>query len=174
MLLFSINTKQHKCYICGLFSLLFCIIFENNDCLFVCFLSLIEEEHDLLQKESASKNYTEEARTEIKVDGKVGWDKLKVLMSRSTTPDLIKMLGKLHDFFSQQQRSGMHAFAARRRLSSSSSLPLGRSISSRPVIRRIFTPDETNLESQNDGIYKITPFFIAKTNKGHFTLRYVF
>ena len=48
-------------------------------------------------------------------------------MSRSTTPDLIKMLGKLQDFFNQQQRSGMHAFTGHRPLASSSSLPLSRS-----------------------------------------------
>ena len=161
--------NQLTCYICGLLLLLLYIIFEKNSSIFFCFLSLIEEEHVLSYKESASKTYLAETGTEIKVDGKVGWDKLKVVMSRSTTPDLIKMFGKLQDFFSQQQRSGMHAFAAKRPLTSTSSLPLGRSIY-RPVAKRGFTPDETNLESQNDGKYMITLFFIAGTNKGRISL----
>ena len=57
----------------------------------------------------------------------MGWNELQIVMSRSTTPDLIKMLGKLQDFFNQQQRSGMHAFTGHRPLASSSSLPLSRS-----------------------------------------------
>ena len=110
-----------------------------------------KEEQLFAYKESASRSSPADLRTEIKVDGTVGWNKLKIVMSRSTTPDLIKMVGKLQDFFSQQQRSGMHAFAARRSLTSTSSLPITRSFS-RPGLKRSFASDETNLESQNDGM----------------------
>ena len=65
--------------------------------------------------------------SEVKVCGQLGWDELQIVMSRSTTPDFIKMLGKLQEFFNQQQRSGMHAFASAPPLKATTSFPLTRS-----------------------------------------------
>jgi len=110
-----------------------------------------DEDQFFAYKDSSPRSSPTDVRTEIKVDGNVGWNKLKIVMSRSTTPDLIKMVGKLQDFFSQQQRSGMHAFASKRSLTTTSSLPLARSVS-RSGIRRGIAPDETIPDSQNDGL----------------------
>lgn len=40
------------------------------------------------------------------IHGKLVWDKLHLMISRSTTPDLLKMVHKLEEFFSQQLMSG--------------------------------------------------------------------
>ena len=112
---------------------------------------MLDEDQFFAYKDSSPRSSPTDVRTEIKVDGNVGWNKLKIVMSRSTTPDLIKMVGKLQDFFSQQQRSGMHAFASKRSLTTTSSLPLARSVA-RSGIRRGIAPDETIPDSQNDGI----------------------
>ena len=118
------------------------------------FCSISEEDQFFVYKDSPSRNSPTDAKTEIKVDGTLGWNELQMVMSRSTTPDLIKMFGKLQDFFSQQQRSGMHAFSAKRSLAATSSFPLTRS-GSRPGMKREFLSDEkrdeTTVETQNDG-----------------------
>lgn len=94
--------------------------------LFIAFFLDDETQFFVLPTDS-TPNGLDDQRTEIKVNGELGWNELQLVMSRSTTPDLIKMLGKLQDFFNQQQRSGMHAFTGHRPLASSSSLPLSRS-----------------------------------------------
>eukprot|EP00794_Sanderia_malayensis_P007184 gene7184-7990_t len=69
-----------------------------------------EIDEDIVLTINVSPN-NETDKQKIKVHGEMGWNELQIVMSRSTTPDLIKMLGKLQDFFNQQQRSGMHAFS---------------------------------------------------------------
>jgi hypothetical protein len=39
------------------------------------------------------------------VYGELDWDKFHLMISRSTTPDLIKMVNKLEEFFAQQLNS---------------------------------------------------------------------
>lgn len=46
------------------------------------------------------------------MNGALGWDQFHVMISRSTTPDLIKLVGKLEEFFSQQLTSSRRAFSA--------------------------------------------------------------
>ena len=46
------------------------------------------------------------------VNGSLGWDQFHLMISRSTTPDLIKLAGKLEEFFSQQLTSSRRAFSA--------------------------------------------------------------
>ncbi|KAL8597089.1 hypothetical protein ACOMHN_008162 [Nucella lapillus] len=46
------------------------------------------------------------------VNGSLEWDQFHVMISRSTTPDLIKLVGKLEEFFSQQLTSSRRAFSA--------------------------------------------------------------
>lgn len=48
----------------------------------------------------------------IFVNGVFSWDKVHVMISRSTTPDLIKMFAKLDEFFTQQLTSGKRALSA--------------------------------------------------------------
>lgn len=115
---------------------------------------MIDEDQFFVYKDGSSKIIQADSKTEIKVDGKFGWNELQIVMSRSTTPDLIKMCGKLQDFFNQQQRSGMHAFAEKRQLTGVSSFPLSRT-GPRSVSKRDHVSDEKrddgNIESQNDG-----------------------
>lgn len=40
----------------------------------------------------------------------MGWDKLHLMISRSTTPDIIKMISKVEEFLSQQLHSSKRVF----------------------------------------------------------------
>ena len=44
--------------------------------------------------------------------GTLSWQQLQVLMSRSTTPDLLKMQLKLEEFFTHQFKSGKRVFSS--------------------------------------------------------------
>ena len=46
----------------------------------------------------------------VKVD--LNWDKFHMMISRSTTPDLIKMANKLEEFFTQQFNSSKRVLSA--------------------------------------------------------------
>ncbi len=105
-------------------------------------------------------------KTEIKVSGEMGWNELQIVMSRSTTPDLVKMLGKLQDFFNQQQRSGMHAFSGSRTLPSSSSYSSIRGVDGH-YYRRLPSKDDkfngSDDEPKNDG--KLTALLICSRSR---------
>lgn len=44
--------------------------------------------------------------------GDLGWDQLQVMISKSTTADLLKMYYKLDEFFSQQFKSSKRVFSS--------------------------------------------------------------
>jgi len=46
------------------------------------------------------------------VDGELEWDKLHLMISRSTTPDLVKIIHKLDEFFTQQLTSSKRVLSA--------------------------------------------------------------
>ena len=46
------------------------------------------------------------------VIGKVSWDQLHMMITKSTTPDLIKMAAKCDDYYRQQMKSGRKVFGA--------------------------------------------------------------
>ena len=46
------------------------------------------------------------------VHGDLSWDKLHLMISRSTTPDIVKMASKLEEFFSQQFHSSKRVLSA--------------------------------------------------------------
>ena len=46
------------------------------------------------------------------VHGDLSWDKLHLMISRSTTPDLVKMAAKLEEFFYQQFHSSKRVLSA--------------------------------------------------------------
>lgn len=46
----------------------------------------------------------------ILTHGTLSWQQLQILMSRSTTPDLLKMQLKLEEFFTQQFKSSKRVF----------------------------------------------------------------
>lgn len=41
----------------------------------------------------------------------LSWDQLQIMISKSTTADLLKMFNKLEEFFSQQFNSSKRAFS---------------------------------------------------------------
>ena len=47
----------------------------------------------------------------IFIHGDMGWDQLQLLISKSTTVDLLKMHCKLEEFFSQQFKSSKWVFS---------------------------------------------------------------
>lgn len=48
----------------------------------------------------------------IFMHGDLGWDQLQVMMSKSTTVDLLKMHFKLEEFFTQQFKSSKRVFSS--------------------------------------------------------------
>lgn len=44
--------------------------------------------------------------------GDLGWDQLQIMISKSTTADLLKMYYKLDEFFSQQFKSSKRVFSS--------------------------------------------------------------
>lgn len=48
----------------------------------------------------------------ILTHGTLSWHQLQILMSRSTTPDLLKMQLKLEEFFTQQFKSSKRVFSS--------------------------------------------------------------
>jgi uracil-DNA glycosylase len=48
----------------------------------------------------------------ILTNGTLSWHQLQILMSRSTTPDLLKMQLKLEEFFTQQFKSSKRVFSS--------------------------------------------------------------
>ena len=48
----------------------------------------------------------------IFVHGDLKWDKFHLMISRSTTPDLIKIVNKLEEFFTQQLTSSKRVLSA--------------------------------------------------------------
>lgn len=54
------------------------------------------------------------------VHGNLTWDRLHLMISRSTTPELIKMVHKLEEFFTQQHTSSKRVLSAFGPMSSAS------------------------------------------------------
>ena len=52
------------------------------------------------------------------MNGETSWDQFQLMISRSTTPDLIKIVTKLDEFFEQQLSSGKRALAVMAPISS--------------------------------------------------------
>ena len=48
--------------------------------------------------------------TEVMVNADLEWDKFHLMISRSTTPDIIKMVSKVEEFLSQQLHSSKRVF----------------------------------------------------------------
>ena len=48
----------------------------------------------------------------IYMHGELAWNDFKVMICRSTTPDFVKMITKIQDFFAQQHRNSMRALSS--------------------------------------------------------------
>ena len=48
----------------------------------------------------------------VYLDGQLEWDTFQLMLSRSSTPDLIKMTSRLEEFFSQQFQSSKRMLAS--------------------------------------------------------------
>jgi len=44
----------------------------------------------------------------------MSWNDFKLMISRSTTPDIIKMMAKIQEFFTQQHRNSLRALSTLR------------------------------------------------------------
>ncbi|KAF6208729.1 hypothetical protein GE061_014468, partial [Apolygus lucorum] len=73
----------------------------------------------------------------IFMHGDLGWDQLQVMMSKSTTVDLLKMHYKLEEFFTQQFKSSKRVFSS---LGNEGSGP-GSSYRKRPTRKKISTTE---------------------------------
>lgn len=49
---------------------------------------------------------------QVFVIGKVKWDQLHLMITKSTTPDLIKMAARCDEYYRQQIKSGRRVFGA--------------------------------------------------------------
>ena len=64
-----------------------------------------------------TKNYNQSSHPTkrpalIFIHGVLNWDQMQVLMSKSTTPDIMKIVAKLEEFFSQQFHSSKRVFSS--------------------------------------------------------------
>ena len=66
--------------------------------------------------------YSSDAEVLVHVD--VGWDKFHLMISRSTTPDIIKMVSKVEEFLSQQLHSSKRVFISMGPLTTSKPMSL--------------------------------------------------
>ena len=58
------------------------------------------------------KDATSMKPAQIFVQGDLTWDQLQMLISKSTTADLLKIINKLEEFFSQQFKSSKKLFSS--------------------------------------------------------------
>ena len=54
----------------------------------------------------------EPVNAKIYMHGELAWNDLKVMICRSTTPDFLKMISKIQEFFAQQHRNSMRALSS--------------------------------------------------------------
>lgn len=64
-----------------------------------------------LNRESARESIPTRRPATIFMHGNLTWDQLQIMISKSTTADLLKMFNKLEEFFSQQFNSSKRAFS---------------------------------------------------------------
>ncbi|XP_022098164.1 uncharacterized protein KIAA1109-like isoform X2 [Acanthaster planci] len=57
-------------------------------------------------------NTSHSRSSSVYLDGQLEWDTFQLMLSRSSTPDLIKMTGRLEEFFSQQFQSSKRMLAS--------------------------------------------------------------
>lgn len=50
----------------------------------------------------------------IYVHGDLEWNDFKIMICRSTTPDMVKMVAKIQEFLAQQHRNGIRALSSLR------------------------------------------------------------
>lgn len=74
----------------------------------------------------------------IYVHGSLKWDQMQILMSKSTSPDFIKIISKLEEFFTQQVHSGKRVF------DSLHPTPKSNSISEKIKPKRLYSIDSVN------------------------------
>ena len=74
--------------------------------------------------------------TSVYINGTLQWDQVQLMICRTTTPDLIKMMTRLEEFFSQQFQS------SKQMLSSWQSMT--------PATRRAFTSANTSSRTTSD------------------------
>ena len=60
------------------------------------------------------ENEREPVNAKIYMHGELTWTDFKVMISRSTTPDFVKMITKIQEFFTQQHRNSMRALSTLR------------------------------------------------------------
>ena len=56
----------------------------------------------------------EPVNAKIYVHGDLEWNDFKIMICRSTTPDMVKMVAKIQEFLAQQHRNGIQALSSLR------------------------------------------------------------
>ena len=67
---------------------------------------------DLLNKNYNQSSHPTKRPALIFIHGVLNWDQMQILMSKSTTPDIMKIVAKLEEFFSQQFHSSKRVFSS--------------------------------------------------------------
>lgn len=83
-------------------------------------LDLTLRDEWLIDNHLAASNHPTHRPACIFIHCNLCWDQLQILMSKSTTPDIIKIVSKLEEFFSQQFHSSKRVFSALKPTASSS------------------------------------------------------
>ncbi|CAG2107288.1 unnamed protein product, partial [Medioppia subpectinata] len=108
------NEPQHQ-FICSLHTLE-----KRIDYMGTSILMLRVSDLDITLRDEwridLSKNYQSSHPTKrpalIFIHGVLNWDQMQILMSKSTTPDIMKIIAKLEEFFTQQFHSSKRVFSS--------------------------------------------------------------
>jgi hypothetical protein len=86
------------------------------------------------------------SKCEILLTCDMSWDEFQLIISRSPTPDIVKIISKLEDFFDQQHRNSIRALSSFRRHANRSQGPdyMSGSLTSTPK------SDDNNAENKDD------------------------
>lgn len=104
----------------------------------------ISPKHDVTNLSSPSSLYPTKRPASIYMHGSLKWDQMQMLMSKSTSPDFIKIAAKLEEFFTQQLHSGKRVF--------DSLYPFNKSTNAPSNIRSSFRSKNKRTQSINSAI----------------------
>ena len=85
--------------------------------------------------------------SKIYVRADMSWTDFKLMISRSTTPDFIKMIAKIQEFFTQQHRNSLRALSTLR-----NPIPLATgTILSNLAMQQLSVPSSKEKDTECDG-----------------------
>ena len=89
-----------------------CVTFLDPAVRFIWYLTL--SVHAVYFADNLFETEREPVNAKIYVHGDLEWNDFKIMICRSTTPDMVKMVAKIQEFLAQQHRNGIRALSSLR------------------------------------------------------------